>query len=132
MVSGVVRWCAISLWMAVWTAACGVAPVRWNGSAEPPPQWTYVGAHGRPLAYRGGVCAVSTPHQHKYPPVPRAAFQETAGGYYDTRPVVPFLGRHPHHGRTCHLEGWHLHHEVPDAELVFDDQAGAWRQVEGA
>jgi hypothetical protein len=107
--------------------ACGVAPVRWSDSAAPPPEWTYVGAHGRPLAYGGGVCTVTTPHAHKYPPAPKEAFEVTSAGAFDKRALIPFFGRHPHQGRTCHIDGWHLHTEAPDAALVFDEQSNAWR-----
>jgi hypothetical protein len=109
-------------------ASCAVAPVRTNGSTAPPPTWTYAGVHGRPLAFHGGVCTVNAPHKHNYPPSPRAAFEQSAAGWFDTRPVTPFFDAHPHHGRTCHLRGWHLHLEGADPGLTFDDAKNAWRR----
>ncbi|OGQ25312.1 MAG: hypothetical protein A2138_04700 [Deltaproteobacteria bacterium RBG_16_71_12] len=111
-------------------AACGVAPVQRGEVPSGPPVWRYLGQHGRPLAYDGGVCTIKVPHEHKYPPAPRAAFVETADGLADTRPIVPYVGRHPHRGRTCTEQGWHLHLEGPDAHgMVFDEQVGAWRAL---
>jgi hypothetical protein len=106
---------------------CGIAPVRRDGSTRPPPIWRYAALHARPLAFGGGVCEVNKPHNHEYPPSPRDAFQETPAGLFDTRPVWPYFDRHPHHGRTCFREGWHLHLEKPDASLVWDEQHDAWR-----
>lgn len=109
-------------------AACGVAPVQRGEVPGGPPAWRYLGQHGRPLAYRGGVCAIKVPHEHKYPPAPRSAFVETGDGFADTRPIVPFSGPHPHRGRTCTEQGWHLHLEGPDLSgMVFDEGLGAWR-----
>lgn len=109
-------------------SACGVAPVQHGDVPSGPPVWRYLGQHGRPLAYDGGVCTIKVPHEHKYPPAPSAAFVQTADGFADTRPIVPFWGHHPHRGRTCTEPGWHLHLESPDANgMVFDEGLGAWR-----
>jgi len=110
------------------SGGCGVAPVQHGEVPGAPPSWRYLGQHGRPLAYRGGVCAIEGPHEHKYPPAPSGSFIQTANGWADTRPIVPFVGRHPHRGRTCTEAGWHLHLEEPDpVGLVFDEGLGAWR-----
>lgn len=92
-----------------------------------PPTWRYAGTHGRPLAFRGGVCAVTDAHVHDYPPSPASAFVETPQGWRDVRPNMPFFDPHPHHGRTCFREGWHLHQEPADVLLRWDDEKGAWR-----
>lgn len=118
---------AIAATLSLSLAACGVAPVRTDGTAAPPPTWTYVGHHGRPIAYGGHVCTVAGVHQHEFPPSPRDAFMSTAQGLVDKRRTWPFYGNHRHHGRTCFREGWHLHLEENDAELVWDDEHAAWR-----
>jgi hypothetical protein len=79
------------------------------------------------LAFGGEVCAVTGVHEHDYPPSPADAFQQTADGHKDTRRMWPFFEAHPHHGRTCFREGWHLHLEPPDAKLAFDPEHAAWR-----
>lgn len=108
-------------------AGCGVAPVRRDGTPSLPPTWRYVGPHGRPLAFGGGVCPVAGSHEHEFPPSPRGAFVPSPEGLRDARRTWPFFAPHPHHGRTCFREGWHLHLEPPAPELVFDDAKGAWR-----
>lgn len=107
--------------------ACGVAPVRRDGSAGPPPVWRYMGHHGRPQAFGGNVCEVNGAHDHQYPPSPRGAFVTTKEGLVDTRSTTPFYGNHRHVGRTCFREGWHLHLEAPDPTLVWDDAHAGWR-----
>jgi hypothetical protein len=47
----------------------------------------------------------------------------------DTRPVWAFVDPHPHHGRTCFREGWHLHLERPEEALIFDRTVRAWRRA---
>ena len=107
--------------------ACGVAPVRRDGSVGPPPTWRYIGHHGRPLAFGGNVCEVSGAHKHQYPPSPRAAFTSTPQGLRDSRQTWPFYGNHRHLGRTCFREGWPLHLEPPDQTLSWDDEHAGWR-----
>ena len=106
---------------------CGVAPVRSDGGAGPPPTWRYLGQHGRPLAFGGHVCEVSGGHEHQYPPSPRAAFAVTKEGLLDARKKWPYFGNHRHLGRTCFREGRHLHLERPEATLLWDDAHGSWR-----
>jgi hypothetical protein len=120
---------ALLLLAVVLVCACawGIAPVRHDGSAAPPPTWRYAGQHGRPLAYGGNVCAVASTHVHDYPPSPREAFITTAAGLVDTRKTWPFYGNHRHAGRTCFHEAWHLHLEPPDQALVWDDKRGGFR-----
>lgn len=113
--------------IGVGLTGCGVAPVRRDGTPALPPTWRYVGAHGRPLAFGGGVCPVAGTHEHEFPPSPRDAFIQTGGGLKDTRPTWPFYGSHPHQGRTCFREGWHLHLEPPSSLLIWDDEKAAWR-----
>jgi hypothetical protein len=113
--------------IALFLVACGVAPVRYDGDASPPPRWTYATVHGRPLAFHGDVCAVNRPHRHDYPPTPADAFELTAAGWFDKRKVWPYADAHPHHNRTCFRAGWHLHLEAPLASLLWDESAGAWR-----
>ena len=108
-------------------SGCGVAPVRRDGSVAPPPTWTYVGHHGRPLAFGGNVCEVAGVHKHQYPPSPRDAFTTTTAGLVDNRRTWPFYGNHRHGGRTCFREGWHLHLEPPDETLQWDDVHAGWR-----
>lgn len=120
------------------TLAC-VAPIRTDGPAAPPDDHTYVGRHGRPLAYGGGVCPVESRHLHPYPPVPRAAFVDEQGAARDTRPIVAFFDPHPHAGRTCVMFGLHYHLQedvtsvggapFPPSELVWSEEKGAWRSV---
>jgi len=112
--------------VAASSTACGVAPIS-KGTPSLPPRWKYAGAHGRPLAWNGGVCADPASHEHDYPPSPRTAFLETPEGLKDTRKMWPFHNAHAHHGRTCFREGRHLHLEAPDDSLLFDDGTGAWR-----
>jgi hypothetical protein len=115
--------------LALAGGGCGVAPVRRDGTPSLPPSWSYAGQHGRPLAYSGGVCAVASPHTHHYPPSPRSAFVETPDGLRDVRETWAFYGPHPHRGRTCFLEGRHLHLEPPDGALVYDDEHAAHRAL---
>lgn len=123
---GTGHWVALLALLAV--MACGVAPVQRGEVPSGPPVWRYIGQHGRPLAFHGGVCAIKVPHEHRYPPAPSSAFLETTAGWADTRPIVPYWGRHPHRGRTCTEQGWHLHLEGPNPSgLVFDEKLGAWR-----
>lgn len=104
-----------------------IAPVQWSGPVREPPRYAYAGPHGVPLAFGGGVCPLETPHLHRYPPVPRDAFEETDTGFADTRKLHPFFDPHPLNGRTCFREGLHLHLEDPDEPLVWDEALGAWR-----
>lgn len=110
---------------------CGVAPVHKGDDVPGPPVWRYVGHHGRPLAFGGFVCAIEAPHDHEFPPSPRSAFVETPQGFRDTRRTWAFFNPHPHHGRTCFREGWHLHLEPPDATLILDEEKAAYRAMTG-
>lgn len=107
-------------------AAC-VAPVRWSGPAAPPDDHVFVGRHGRPIAYGGGVCPVEARHLHPYPPVPRALFVDDKGAARDTRRAIAFFDPHPHVGRTCFIAGLHHHFEEPTPGLVWSDDKGAFR-----
>ncbi len=119
-------------WFCVWAAAsCAqVAPVR--DQAGLAPSWLYATTHGRPLAFGGGVCTINAPHHHRYPPSPRAAFSNTAAGWFDTRKMWPYLDAHAQNGNTCHTVGWHLHLEPPTAALVYDADKEAWRAAAAA
>lgn len=117
------------------TLAC-VAPIRTDGPAAPPDDHTFVGRHGRPLAYGGGVCPVEARHLHPYPPVPRAAFVDEKGAARDTRAIVAFFDPHPHALRTCVMFGLHYHlasdddgHRDVGDPLVWSDEKGAFRSV---
>ncbi len=109
----------------MFAGACGVAPVVWDGPAAPPPRFSYVGAHGVPVAFGGGVCAATAAHTHGFPPVPKAAFVDTPEGVKDTRTLFPYFDPHPHLGRTCFREGWHLHLEK-DPAMTWDADRGAY------
>lgn len=121
--------CRTLLALAVVTAvaACGwVAPVQRGAPAAPPPRHLFIGHHGVPLAYGGGVCAVESPHTHSYPPVPAAAFLSCPEGARDQRPVYAYSGSHPHPGGTCFLSAWHLHLEPPGPGLAWDEDQAAY------
>ena len=93
----------------VFTLACGVAQVQYGPGIKPPQRVPYIGFHAIPRAYGHGVCAVSGAHTHKYPPVPRAAFEETPKGFRDTRRFSEHRGEHPLVNQSCFRKGWHLH-----------------------
>jgi hypothetical protein len=112
---------------ALLLGACAAAPVLWDEVPSDKPLYPYAGVHGIPLAYGGGVCAVGDPHRHSFPPVPRAAYEIDGEGYAaDTRATWPFHDPHPHHGRTCFRERWHLHLEPPSARLFWSDEVEAY------
>jgi hypothetical protein len=99
-----------------------VAPVQWQRVPTEPLRYLYGGAHGVPLAFGGGVCALGERHTHGYPPVPKAAFRlDDTGAAHDERTRYPYKGLHRHHGRTCFREEWHLHLEPPSPELTWDE-----------
>ena len=116
----------VALASALLAAACHVVPVRAEGPPGPPPVTAYDGPHGRPLAFGGGVCPIVSPHRHAYPAVPVAAFVEGPKGNRDVRPRYAYVGPHPHSGRTCFREGWHLHLEPPVPTLVWDETLDAF------
>lgn len=112
--------------LATLSAAC-VAPVQWQRVPREPSRFAYVGAHGVPLAFGGGVCALGGRHTHGYPPVPAAAFVTTEGGVArDTRALYAYVDPHPHYGRTCFRERWHLHLEPPEEGLSYDETLDAF------
>jgi hypothetical protein len=98
---------AIGVVVSVVGAACALVPIS---DVPAPPQPThYLGPHGRPRAFGGGVCPLQGRHDHVYPAVPRAAFVDVDGAAKDTRRFVAFKGPHPWlHGR-CSLSTWHQH-----------------------
>lgn len=106
-------------------SAC-VAPVRWSGAAKPPDDHLFVGRHGRPLAYGGGVCPVEARHLHRYPPVPAAAFVTDGDAARDTRAIFPYFDAHPHHRRTCFIARLHYHLEPPRPELGYSSERDAF------
>ena len=106
--------------VALGAAGCNAAPVRTEPPFGAPPLTTYDGPHGRPIAFGGGVCPIVTPHRHPFPAVPTTAFVWGPRGARDTRPRYAYVSPHPHHGRTCFREGWHLHLEPPLPTLVYD------------
>lgn len=112
------------------TTSCAVVPLQ--KEPGPPPRFNYVGHHGIPLAYGGGVCPVESAHSHSYPPTPKASYDVTDEGYAkENASFVPFFDPHPHHERTCFREGWHLHRRGPQAEgLVYDEEVAAHRAVD--
>jgi hypothetical protein len=87
--------------------ACGVAPIR--NDPGPPTTTIYVGPHGRPRAWGGGVCPLRTRHAHAYPPVPAAAFVVDGDGWRDTRRIVAFEGPHALAHGQCARTGRHEH-----------------------
>lgn len=97
---------------------CGTAGVIKD--AKPPERHPYASPHGRPRAYGGGVCAITSPHTHSYPPVPARAFTATDDGAVDERPRYPYWDTHPHHRRTCFRTEWHLHLDPPLPFLRYD------------
>jgi hypothetical protein len=118
-----------ALWLAailVFTCGC-IAPVRWGGPAAPPDDHIFVGRHGRPIAYGGGVCPVEARHLHPYPPVPRAHFVDDKGAARDTRKAIAYFDPHPTRARTCFIAGLHYHFETPTSGLQWSDDKGAFR-----
>jgi hypothetical protein len=100
--------------------ACGVAPVQWGGRAKAMERVPYVGPHGKPRAYGGGVCPIKSRHSHIWPPVPRGAFAQTPQGFRDQRPLYPYFSDHSHHDGSCFETGWHLHMEPPQPHLHWN------------
>ena len=90
-------------------AAC--ADVKIVRDPQPPHTTRFVGPHGRPRAFGGGVCPVRGVHAHVYGAVPAAAFVKDAAhdAYKDVRARVAFNGPHEWHGDRCTLPGWHEH-----------------------
>jgi hypothetical protein len=88
-------------------AGCGVAPIR--EGPGPPTTTEYHGPHGRPRAFGGGVCPLTTRHAHPWPPVPAEAFVQREGAWRDTRRIVALVGPHPLDGGRCERTGWHQH-----------------------
>lgn len=111
---------------ALLLASACVAPVQWQRVPHEPSRYTYVGAHGVPLAFGGEVCAIRGRHTHGYPPVPAAAFVLEDGAARDTRTLYAYVDPHPHYGRTCFRERWHLHLEPPAEGLRFDETLNAY------
>ena len=91
-----------------------------------PTRPVYASAHGIPRAFGGGVCPLSTPHPHSYPPVPRAAYRETPAGLVDTRTRYAYFNPHPHHQGPCFIEGWHLHLRPPLPSLRYQPRLGVY------
>lgn len=117
-----------ALWLISWglmASAC-VAPVQWRGPARPPPRFAYVGPHGVPRAYGGGVCPRAGVHTHGFPPVPRSAFVEGERGFVDPRPIYAYFGPHRHPRRRCLANGRHLHLEAPEPALTLDPKVHAF------
>lgn len=117
---------SLSLALLVTLAAACVAPVQWQRVPHEPSRFTYVGAHGVPLAFGGEVCAIRERHTHGYPPVPAAAFVDEGGAVRDTRKLYAYVDPHPHYGRTCFRERWHLHLEPPEDGLSYDETLDAF------
>jgi hypothetical protein len=121
-----VRWFYPSLLPFLLLCACRAAPVQWSPPYGAPPEYQYLGPHGRPLAYSGGVCPLQGNHAHGYPPVPKGAFVVENGVANDTRPLFEYFNSHPHHDGHCYLDGWHMHTEPPLKTLVYDVSHGAY------
>ncbi len=117
---------ALSALLLLTGAGACVAPVQWQRVPHEPSRFPYVGQHGVPLAFGGGVCAISERHTHGYPPVPAAAFIDDEGAARDSRELYAYVDPHPHHGRTCFRERWHLHLEPPGKGLVYDEELDAF------
>lgn len=115
----------LALCVVTLAAAC-VAPVQWQRVPREPPRYAYVGPHGVPLAFGGEVCAIRGRHTHGYPPVPAAAFVLEEEGARDTRKMYAYVDPHPHYGRTCFRERWHLHLEPPEDGLSYDETLDAY------
>lgn len=116
--------------LILYSMSC-VAPVLWNAPATPPQRHNFVMPHGVPDAYGGGVCAMEEKHSHKYPPVPKAAFQDLDGYARDTRPMYPYFDPHLQRRRSCFRSGWHLHLEPPAKALLYDGELDVYREQKG-
>ncbi|MBM4280654.1 MAG: hypothetical protein FJ137_07790 [Deltaproteobacteria bacterium] len=88
-------------------AGCGVVALR--ATPGPPDAVAYVGPHGRPRAYGGGVCPLGERHQHPWPPTPAAAFVLDDGAWRDTRTIASFPGPHALGRGHCATSRWHQH-----------------------
>ena len=124
--------------VVVSAAGCGIAPIQREGSngvaastPGPPRTHRYVGAHGRPRAWGGGVCPVLAPHDHLYPPVPPLAFALDDGAWRDRRGLQAYAGPNPWGQRRCTQSVWHQH-AIDDGAPSMSDQQSEAHKIEGS
>lgn len=100
--------------VVVVVAALGAcADVKILRDPAPPHTTRFIGPHGRPRAFGGGVCPLRGAHEHVYGAVPAAAFvvddSVTPPAFRDTRARVAYDGPHVWRGGRCTLPGFHEH-----------------------
>ena len=124
-----IDWAAFAVLLLVFNlSACGLSRVQWGGDPHFPERVHYIGAHGKPRAYGGGVCAIRSRHTHQWKPVPLEAFRLSADGYREQRTLHPYFSKHSHVDGTCYAKGWHLHLEPPLPHLRWNRVYGAYTE----